>query len=107
MPGLPELEPGLRKAVHDVTEFGHHGLIKVFYLLIALHVAGALKHQLFSHDEPVLARMAPGAVAGRRLDPRLLAIVAGVVAVLLAARFLPPPDPGFAMEPNPPAGAEP
>jgi len=107
VPGLAGLEPGLREAVHDVTEFGHHGLIKVFYGLIALHVAGALKHQLFSRDEPVLARMAPGAVAGRRLEPRLLAIFAGLVAVVLAARVLPPPDPGFPMERSPPVEAEP
>jgi cytochrome b561 len=107
LPGVRGLQPSLREAVHDVTEFGHHGLIKVFYVLIALHVAGALKHQLFSRDEPVLARMAPGAVAGRRLEPRLLAVLAGVVAVLLAAQFLPPPDPGFPMEPGPPAIAEP
>ncbi|RAK56756.1 cytochrome b [Phenylobacterium deserti] len=89
--------PGLRgmEALHDGAETGHSWLIKVFYVLIALHVAGALKHQFFSRNEPVLARMAPGAMAGRILEPRLLLIVLGVAGVIAAARFLPPPDPGF------------
>jgi cytochrome b561 len=89
--------PGVRgmEAVHETAELGHSALIKVFYVLIALHVAGALKHQLFSRDEPILARMAPGAKAGRWLEPRLLAILLGLIAVLAIARFAPPPDPGF------------
>lgn len=104
--------PGLRgmEALHDGAETGHSWLIKVFYVLIALHVAGALKHQLFSRNEPVLARMAPGAVAGRWLEPRILLILLGVGGVIAAARFLPPPDPGFRPAPaavSPAGPAEP
>lgn len=103
VPGLAGLAPDPKAVWHDAAEFLHHQIIKGFYVLLALHVAGALKHQLFSRDEPVLARMAPGAKAGRWLEPRLLLILAGVVAVLLFARFVPPPDPGFS--PAPPAAA--
>jgi cytochrome b561 len=36
-----------------------HGLLaKLAYVLIALHVAGALKHQFFDRDN-LIARMAP------------------------------------------------
>lgn len=107
---LAGLEPGLKESVHGAAESAHSSLIKVFYVLAALHVAGALKHQLFSRDEPVLSRMAPGARAGRWLEPRLLLILLGAVAVLLFARFVPPPDPGFSPAPkavSPAAPAEP
>lgn len=82
LPGLPELAAGAKHAWHEVGEIGHDGLIKVFYVLIALHVAGALKHQLFSRDEPVLSRMAPGARPGRWLEPRIAVIALAVLAVI-------------------------
>ncbi|HEY8574189.1 cytochrome b/b6 domain-containing protein [Phenylobacterium sp.] len=81
------------EAWHDVGEGVHESLIKVFYVLAALHVAGALKHQLFSRDEPVLARMAPGARAGRWFEPRLFPI--GLAALAVA---------GFGLVVQPPAG---
>jgi cytochrome b561 len=95
LPGLGGLAPAARKLWHDVGENGHGLLAKLIYVLLALHVAGALKHQLFSRDEPVLSRMAPGAVAGRWAEPRIALIILGVVAVIAAAKFAPPPNPGL------------
>jgi cytochrome b561 len=46
------------KAAHDVLLAGHRLLAKLAYGLIALHVAGALKHQFISNDD-VVARMIP------------------------------------------------
>src|SRR3954471_19362581 len=50
IPGLPELAAGPKKVWHDTALNAHHLIIKGAYGLIALHVAGALKHQLFSRD---------------------------------------------------------
>jgi cytochrome b561 len=101
---LQHLAAPVKAVWHDIGENGHGILAKVIYVLLVLHVAGALKHQLFSRDEPVLARMAPGAVAGRWLEPRIVVILLGVGAVLAVAKFMPPPDPGVH---PPPAAARP
>ena len=109
VPGLAELPAGAKSAWHSFGEKGHGLLAFGAYGLIILHVAGALKHQLFDRDTPILARMAPGAVAGRWLDPRLLAIGAGAVAVIAAGlAFMPalpvakpPPAPATALPPEP------
>lgn len=97
-PNLPvaHLAPAAKKLWREVGEEGHGLLAWGLYGLFVLHVAGALKHQLFSRDEPVLARMAPGALAGRWADPRLLAIVAGLVVVALAGELVTPPAPSMA-----------
>jgi cytochrome b561/polyisoprenoid-binding protein YceI len=102
-PNLPlgDLAPAAKRLWHEIGETGHGLLAKVIYVLLALHVAGALKHQLFSRDEPVLARMAPGAVAGRWREPRILIILLAFVAVIAFGKLLTPPSPG--MKPPPPA----
>jgi len=46
------------KQAHEVFEATHGLLGKLAYGLIALHVAGALKHQFISQDD-VVARMIP------------------------------------------------
>jgi polyisoprenoid-binding protein YceI/cytochrome b561 len=108
IPGLPHLAPAAKKAWHAAGELGHGGIIKVAYLLLALHVAGALKHQIFSGDEPVLGRMAPGAIAGRWREPRLLLIALGFVAVIAFGRLVQPPrPPPGALPPPAPAAAAP
>ena len=98
---LPDFVPvnkELAKSLEDV-----HGLLAYTLLaLVALHVAGALKHQLFRRDEPVLSRMAPGAVSGRWWEPRLLVIAAGVAAVIAFGRLYQPPHPAMAALPPPP-----
>ena len=107
IPGLPDLAPGARKLWHDTALIAHHLIIKGAYGLIALHVAGALKHQLFHADEPILARMAPGAVSGRWWEPRLFAILAGVIGVIAFGRLYAPPRPAMGVLPPPPAPVEP
>lgn len=102
IPGLPELAPAARKVWHTIGQTGHGLIIKFAYVLIALHVAGALKHQFFAADEPVLGRMAPGAVPGRRAEPRLLLIALAAVAVVVFGRLVQPPRPAMA---PPPAAA--
>lgn len=91
IPGLPELAAGPKHVWHEIGEAGHDAIIKVFYVLIALHVAGALKHQLFSRDEPVLSRMAPGARAGRWLEPRIAVIALAALAVVAFGLLVQPP----------------
>jgi len=102
VPGLQELAPSAKRIWHDIGETAHGALAKVTYVLLALHVAGALKHQLFSRDEPLLARMAPGALAGRWLEPRLLVILLAFAGVIVFGKRLTPPDPGVK---PPPAAA--
>lgn len=99
LPGLAHLAPAAKTAWHQVGETGHGLLAKLIYVLLALHVAGALKHQLFSKDEPVLSRMAPGAVAGRWLEPRLLAILLAFVGVIAFGKLYRPPLPHMAPPP--------
>ena len=101
-PDLPGVAGGSRELWSNVGHAGHEWLSWGVYGLLALHVAGAFKHQLFSRDDPVLARMAPGAKSGRWLEPRLAAIVAVFFAVVAAGWTLRPPSPGMA----PPAGGE-
>ncbi len=74
LPHLP-LGPGLGEA----SESAHELLAWVGLALFALHVAGALRHEILLRDR-LLERMAPG---GRRLPGALLAL--GVIALGLAA----------------------
>jgi cytochrome b561/polyisoprenoid-binding protein YceI len=95
IPMLAELAPAAKARWSEAGET-IHGLLAIGFLtLLPLHIAGALKHQLFSRDEPVLFRMAPGAIPGRCwLEPRLLAIFAGLAAAAAIGIFLRPPPPG-------------
>ena len=94
VPGLAHLAEPAKSAWHAIGETGHEVLAWGAYILVALHVAGALKHQLFSKDEPVLAHMAPGTKPGAWFDPRLVGIVVAALAVIGA---------GYAVRPAPPA----
>ena len=102
VPGLADLAPAARAAWHEVGEVSHELIIKGFYVLIALHVLGALKHQVLEADTPVFSRMAPGARAGRWLEPRLLVVLAGLVAVVAFGRLYQPPRLQAAAVPPPP-----
>jgi cytochrome b561/polyisoprenoid-binding protein YceI len=99
LPFVGGLAPAAKHLWHEVGETGHGLIAKVIYVLLALHVAGALKHQLFSRDEPVLARMAPGAVPGRWLEPRIAIIALAVVGVFVFGRLVQPPRPAMAAPP--------
>lgn len=103
VPGLGHLAEPAKSAWNAVGHNGHEILAWGAYILIALHVAGALKHQLFSRDEPVLAHMAPGAKPGAWFDPRLIAIaVAGLAVIGVGALVRPAPP---ASKPLPPLAA--
>ncbi len=104
IPVVGGLAPAAKHFWNQVGEQGHDIIAKLIYVLLALHVAGALKHQLFSKDEPVLARMAPGAVPGRWLEPRLLLIILAAVAVIAFGKLVQPPRPVMSA---PPPAAEP
>jgi cytochrome b561/polyisoprenoid-binding protein YceI len=108
-PNLPvsHLAAPAKHLWHAIGENGHNWLAKVLYVLVGLHVAGALKHQLFSRDEPVLAHMAPGAKAGRWLEPRLFLILLGVVVVGGGMKLITPPSPGMKPPPTPAPATEP
>ncbi|MCA1748203.1 MAG: cytochrome b [Parasphingopyxis sp.] len=55
---IPALPIGENDSVHDFAEEAHELLAKAWIGIIALHVVGALKHQLIDRDE-TLARMIP------------------------------------------------
>ncbi|MDB5436057.1 MAG: cytochrome [Phenylobacterium sp.] len=103
IPGIDSLAPAAKKVWHSIGVNGHELLAFGFYALFVLHVAGALKHQLFERDTPVFSRMAPGAVAGRWLEPRLLLTVLAVVGAVAFGTLVQPARP--AMGP-PPAAVE-
>ncbi|MBW8814960.1 MAG: YceI family protein [Caulobacterales bacterium] len=107
IPGLAELAPAAKAAWHKFGVTGHGLIIKFGYVLLALHVAGALKHQLFHVDEPILSRMAPGAKSGRWLEPRLIAIALAFVGVVAFAELVQPPLPRAAPLPAAQVAAEP
>jgi cytochrome b561/polyisoprenoid-binding protein YceI len=106
LPGFADMAPAAKKAWHAFGLNGHHLIAKLIYGLLALHVAGALKHQLFSRNEPVLSRMAPGAVAGRWVEPRLIVIAAAVLGVIAFGRLVQPPRPASGPPPVAAAPAE-
>lgn len=105
IPGLAGLDPAAKEVWAGIGDVGHDLLAKVLYVLVGLHVAGALKHQFLSKDEPVLAQMAPGAKPGRWLEPRLLLILLGVIAAGAFAKVVTPPAPKSAALPAPAAEA--
>jgi len=94
VPGIAHLAAPAKSAWHEFSEVGHEALAWATYILVALHVAGALKHQLFSKDEPILAHMAPGTKPGAWFDPRVIVIAVAALGVIGA---------GYAVRPAPPA----
>jgi cytochrome b561/polyisoprenoid-binding protein YceI len=93
IPGIDGLAPAAKKVWHTIGANGHGLLAYGLYALFVLHVAGALKHQLFERDMPVFSRMAPGAVAGRWRDPRLLLVVIAVMGAVAFGKLVQPPRP--------------
>ena len=67
LPGIPALDPATREGLEEGFEQVHSNLAWVIIGLLALHVAGALKHQFVDKDG-LLARMAPG-LFGRTAGP--------------------------------------
>jgi len=79
-PVITALPGGVQDIMADLLDKSHTALVWVMLGLLALHVLGALKHHYISKD-PTVARMAPGAKAGRILEPRLLAIPVAIAAL--------------------------
>ena len=103
LPGLPELAAGPKHAWHEVGEIGHGVLVKLTYLLLALHLGAVAKHQVLDKDE-VFPNMAPGARPGLK-EPRLWLAAAGFAAVV-AAGYLFTPTVKVAQPVTPPAPVE-
>lgn len=55
---IMDLPPDTRQAVHDGAGRAHGIIAKLVYLLVVLHLAGAIKHQMEGHRE--LQRMGVG-----------------------------------------------
>jgi cytochrome b561/polyisoprenoid-binding protein YceI len=107
MPGIDGLTPAA-KAVAQTIGKTSHGLLGLgFYALFVLHVGGALKHQFFDRNAPILSRMAPGAVAGRWLEPRLLLILLAIVGAIAFGKLVQPPHPASVLPPVEAAPAAP
>lgn len=105
IPGLPELAAGPKHLWHEIGELGHGVLVKVTYLLLALHLGAVAKHQILDKDE-VFGNMAPGARPGLK-EPRAWLAAAGLAAVIAAGYlYMPatkakPAAPAPAAEPAP------
>jgi len=81
VPGIPGLAPSAKAFVNDLSGLGHESLVYIAYLLLALHIAGALKHQFFERGGD-LARMLP---APRRMLGIAAVAVIAVLALLVVA----------------------
>lgn len=55
---IMRLDPAIREPLHTIFGAAHEWLSYLLYLLLALHLGGALKHQLLD-GEPELQRMLP------------------------------------------------
>jgi cytochrome b561 len=58
LPGLAELAPGQKETVSGALGTTHEWLVRLTIAMLALHVAGALKHQ-FADKDGTLWRMLP------------------------------------------------
>jgi cytochrome b561/polyisoprenoid-binding protein YceI len=117
IPGLPELAAGPKHVWHQIGANGHGLLVKLTYLLLALHLGAVAKHQVLDKDA-VFANMAPGARPGLK-EPRAWLAAAGLAAVVavgylytpaVKAKSVAPPPPPVAADPAPaetPAPAQP
>ncbi|OXE36654.1 MAG: cytochrome B [Phenylobacterium zucineum] len=99
VPGIAHLTETAKGVWRMIGGRGHGLLAFGAYGLIGLHVAGALKHQMFDAQTPILDRMAPGAKAGRWFDARLILIGLGGLAVAATAVFFQPKLPAQAPPP--------
>lgn len=79
LPGFAAMAGAAREAWNQAGEFVHGNLVNVLYGLVALHLAGALKHHLIDRDGE-LARMIPSARIGAW--GLFIAVAAGATAAL-------------------------
>lgn len=93
VPGVPGLAPGAKAGVEEAAELGHQALVYISYLVIGLHIAGALKHQFLDRGGDI-ARMIP--VSPRALGAAALGAilaVAGLTAIASIVRLTPAATP--------------
>ncbi|MEO9130300.1 MAG: YceI family protein [Sphingomonas sp.] len=79
VPGISALAPSAKALVNDLSGLGHESLVYIAYLLLALHIAGALKHQFYERGDD-LARMLPA--PRRRLGIAAVAVIAAFVLLM-------------------------
>ncbi len=106
LPWIAELAAPAKHAWHEGASFSHEALVKVTYLLLALHLGAVAKHQLIDRDA-VFGHMAAGARPGF-LEPRLwltAAVFLGVIGAGFA--YQPPVKPALAAPPPAQAMAPP
>ena len=89
LPLLPDLAAGAKHAWREIGEIGHGVLVKLTYVLLALHLGAMAKHQILDRDE-VLGHMAPGARPGWK-EPRAWLAAASLAAVIAAGYLYSPP----------------
>jgi cytochrome b561/polyisoprenoid-binding protein YceI len=107
IPGADGLAPAAKATAHTVGQTSHELLAFGLYGLFVLHVGGALKHQFFERNTPVLGRMAPGAVSGRWWEVRLLLIALAVAGAFAFGTLVQPPHPASGPAPEDTAAAAP
>ena len=101
IPGIGGLAPPAKHIWNSIGHTGHSALALGFYGLFVLHVGGALKHQFFDRDAPILPRMAPGAAPGRWWEPRLALIALAVIGAIAFGKLVNPPHPASGPPPMP------
>ena len=82
LPLLPELAAAPKHLWYEIGHQAHHLLVKLTYVLLALHLGAVAKHQILDRDE-VLGHMAPGARPGWK-EPRAWLAAAGLAAMITA-----------------------
>lgn len=117
VPGVPGLPAAAREGIAHRAETIHEILPWIIIALLALHVAGALKHQFVDRDG-LLARMAPG-IFGRTSGPpdnghgaiwafgAAIAVFAIVAGTSLTSPPAPTPAPAVAQDEQAPLSKAP
>lgn len=88
IPGVPGLDPAPKAALEQAAETAHRLLGWAMYGLLALHVAGALKHHVIDRDQGLI-RMMPGRPHIRLVSARLIGLLAAIALIAGAATAYP------------------
>ncbi|QUD87465.1 YceI family protein [Phenylobacterium montanum] len=105
VPGVAELAAPAKHVWYANSKESHEILVKIAYLLLALHLGAVAKHQIIDRDR-VFAHMAAGAKPGIA-EPRLWLTAAAFLAVIGVGLTYRPPLPQAAAAPPPAPIAQP
>ena len=106
LPWIVDMAAPAKHAWREGASFSHEALVKVTYLLLALHLGAVAKHQVIDRDR-VFGHMAAGAKPGL-FEPRLWLTAAVFLAVVGAGfAYQPPVKPALAALPPVQASAAP